>query len=208
MSTTMRTSFRTAARTTAHRAGRTAAVGLGSLALALGAAACTGGDDEPASPPAAEETTEAEPTTEPAEEPTSEEPTDEPTEGSSASDGGGDAEVSEEDLTIAKERFVSFMQVVDDPDYEAACGYMLDPSTGEPPVGAELAACAESLEQELGSSVDVEPGTFDALDASMVEASADDSGAVTISFGGSQFPVPMTKHTDGQWYFTNPDLGG
>ncbi|MCT2261368.1 hypothetical protein M3F59_07000 [Brachybacterium muris] len=204
MSTTMRTSFRTAARTTAHRAGRTAAVGLGGLVLALGAAACTGGDEEPAAPPAAEETAEAEPTTELAEEPTSEEPTEE----SSASDGGGDAAVSEQDLTVAKERFVSFMQVVDDPDYEAACGYMLDPSTGEPPVGAELAACAESLEQELGSSVDVEPGTFDALDASMVEASADDSDAVTISFGGSQFPVPMTKHTDGQWYFTTPDLGG
>lgn len=204
MSTIMRTSFRTAARTTARRAGRTAAVGLGGLVLALGAAACTGGDEEPAAPPAAEETAEAEPTTEPAEGPTSEEPTEE----SSASDGGGDAEVSEEDLTVAKERFVSFMQVVDDPDYEVACGYMLDPSTGEPPVGAELAACAESLEQELGSSVDVEPGAFDALDASMVEASADDSGAVTISFGGSQFPVPMTKHTDGQWYFTTPDLGG
>lgn len=204
MSTTMRTSFRTTVRGTAQRAGRTAAVGLGGLALALGAAACTGGDEGPDSPPVNEETTEAEQTSEPAEEPTSEEPTEE----SSASDGGGDTELSEEELTAAKERFVSFIQVVDDPDYEAACGYMLDPATGEPPVGAQLTACAESLEQELGTSVDVEPGTFDALDASMVEASADASGTVTISFGGQTFPVPMIKHTDGQWYFTDPGAVG
>lgn len=208
MSTTMRTSFRTAARTTAHRAGRTAAVGLGGLVLALGAAACTGGDEEPAAPPAAEETAEAEPTTEPAEEPTSEEPADEPTGESSASDGGGDAEVSEQDLTVAKERFVSFLQVVDDSDFEGACGFVLDPATGAPLAGAELAACAESLEQEIGSTVEGGAGAFDALDASMVDADVDDAGAVTLGIAGDPFPVPMIKHTDGQWYFTNPDLGG
>lgn len=204
MSTTMRISFTTAARATAHRAARTAAIGLGGLALALGAAACTGGDDEPDSAPVAPESTQAEQTTEPTEEPTSQEPTEE----STASDGGGDAVVSEEELTVAKERFVSFMQVVDDADYEAACGYVLDSTTGAPLAGAALDDCAAGLEQEIGSTGNVEPGTFDALDASMVEASADDSGVVTISFGGSDFPVPMTEHTDGQWYFTDPNLGG
>lgn len=194
MSITMRGTVRTTART----AVRTGAVTLGGLALALGAAACSGGDE--GTEPTTEEPAVTEETSEPAEE-TSEEPSEETSSEPAASDGGGEAP-GEEELTAAKERFIDFLQVIDDSDYEAACGFTLDPGTGQPPTGESLSSCAESLESEMSGVGTIQPGTFDAVDASMVGAEPNEDGTVTLTIGADQFPLPMIEHTDGQWYFT------
>lgn len=193
MSSTMRGTIRTVA----QRAIRGTAVGLGGLALAVGAAACSG-EEEPAAPTTEEQPAQQE---EPAEEETTgEETTEESSEDSAASDGGGDT-AGEANLDGAKERFVEFLQVVDDGDYEAACGFTLDPTTGEPPAGETLQQCAESLEAEIGANGSIQPGTFDAVEPTMLQAEENADGAVTVIMGGEPFPLPMVEHTDGQWYF-------
>lgn len=207
MSTTMRGTIRTTARHgIARRAIRTTAIGLSGLALAMGAVGCSGSDDPAPDPaqqePAAEQPADPEGTSEEStDDETAEDATDEESSDPAASDGGGDA-AGEGDIEAAKERFVAFLQVVDDADYEAACGYTLDPSTDAPPVDETLQACVQGLESQLGSSGTVQPGTFDAIDPSMIEAEENADGSITVSIGGDPFPLPMVEHTDGQWYFT------
>lgn len=177
---------------------RLAAVGAGTLALLLGAAACTGGEDEP--PPAEASTTAAAP----------------PSDGGgqdartvAPSDGGGTTDpgpFTAQQLDAASVRVVAALQVIDDQDWEAACGFVLDPSTGTAPVGERRQACADGMSGSLGSLTEqLRPGTFDVLEPSLVEAADRGDGTVAVSIAGAPLAdVPLVLGDDGQWYFSIP----
>lgn len=163
---------------TARRGATTAAA----LVLALGASACTGDDEQPAPTPSAESTTTAD-------------------ESSAASDGG--AEVTDADLTAATDRFLAFLRVVDDQDWESACGYVLDPETGTAPEGERLQSCADGAAEAMAEYEEVlAPGAFDSLDASMVRAEPGEDGTISLSLLEQEIDVPMVRGDDGQWYFS------
>lgn len=155
------------------------------LVLALGASACTGDDGQP-DPAAGEEST-----------PTAVETV-------SPSDGGG-AEVTDADLTEATDRFLAFLQVVDDQDWEGACGYVLDPGTGTAPEGERLQECADGAHGAMGEYEELlQSGAFDELDASMVRAAPGEDGTITLSLLEQPIDVPMVRGEDGDWYFSIP----
>lgn len=155
------------------------------LALALGAAACTGGDDE-----------------QPAPETPSASPSASADAGPEASDGG---EVTEADLAAATDRFLGFLGVIDDQDWEAACGYVLDPGTGAAPEGERLQQCADGARGAMADYEEMlEPGVFDQLDASMVQAEPADDGTISLSLLEQPVEIPMTRGDDGQWYLSIP----
>lgn len=161
------------------RRGATAAA---ALVLALGASACTGDDEQPAPTPSAESTTTAD-------------------ESGSASDGGAD--VTDADLTAATDRFLAFLRVVDDQDWESACGYVLDPETGTAPEGERLQSCADGAAEAMAEYEEVlAPGAFDSLDASMVRAEPGEDGTISLSLLEQEIDVPMVRGDDGQWYFS------
>lgn len=163
------------------RRGATAAA---ALVLALGATACTGDDEQPAPTPSAESTTTAD-------------------ESGSASDGGAD--VTDADLTAATDRFLAFLRVVDDQDWESACGYVLDPETGTAPEGERLQSCADGAAEAMAEYEEVlAPGAFDSLDASMVRAEPGEDGTISLSLLEQEIDVPMVRGEDGQWYFSIP----
>lgn len=163
---------------TARRGATTAAA----LVLALGATACTGDDEQPDPTPSAESTTTAD-------------------ESGSASDGGAD--VTDADLTAATDRFLAFLRVVDDQDWESACGYVLDPETGTAPEGERLQSCADGAAEAMAEYEEVlAPGAFDSLDASMVRAEPGEDGTISLSLLEQEIDVPMVRGDDGQWYFS------
>lgn len=108
-------------------------------------------------------------------------------------------DLSDEDLDAASQRFVDFMQVMDDGDGEAACAFFLDPQTDEPVTGKTLEMCGEMVTPQMEG---LEPGTMDILDASMVTAIDNGDGTVTIDMMGTEFPNPMAKASDGEWYLS------
>lgn len=173
---------------------RSTAVGAGVLALALGAAACTGGEEEPdGQTSSASSTADAPQTSEEAPQP---------------SDGGGEKNTgpfSDEELGAAAQRFVDGLQVLDDQDWEAACGFVLDPTTGTAPEGDRIQDCADGVEPAFASHADLlEPGMFDAIEPSMVEVSDNGDGTVSLSVLGEQLDVAMTQGDDGLWYLSIP----
>lgn len=174
---------------------RSAATGAGIVALLWGATACTGGDDE--EPPARERATaSAEGPSAPGEDPGTDVP---------ASDDGGQSPFGDEELEAASQRFVDLLHVLDDQDWDAACGMVLDPATGTAPEGERLQECADGVEPVLGErAAQLEPGTFDAIDASMVEAHDDGDGTVSLSVLGEELDVPMAPGQDGRWYLVIP----
>lgn len=182
-----------------RRTVRGAATGLGALALVAGASACgslLGGDDEGGEDPA---TGEEQPAEEDGGDAASDAGEDSTAE-DGASDGGGDAAaepIDEAGLTTAGDRFLEFLQTVDD-DTEKACGYFLDPSTAEPLSGDQIAVCGEELESSMGDSV--QPGMFDMVDRSMVAAEDNGDGTVRVLLDGDEFPFSMQQGSDGQWY--------
>lgn len=188
-----------------RKSGRSAAVVLGALALAAGAAACGGNDTEQAPEEDVVETTEEAPAEEePAEESPAEEDT-ETTEAEETGEEGDDAAAGDEaaepltqdDLTAASERFVEYSKMVADGETEAACGLMLNPVTQEPFSGAELDACVTQMDSEEG----VGAGGAEALDASMVTATDNGDGTASLEAAGTEVPfIVMTKGTDGQFY--------
>jgi len=195
---------------------RRTSIGLGALALAVGAAACGGGDGQepPEQDPVVEETTaEDGEQLEPSD--GGEQPTDadgqadddseasdaggETDGGSEASDAGGDAEeLSEQDIEAAKQRWVEFMHAIDDGDGETACGFLLHPETGQ--TGDEDPECSEQFSQMVAPQV--EGGEYGDLDSSMVDAEDNGDGTVTIVLDGEPFPLVMSQGEDGQWYAT------
>jgi hypothetical protein len=168
------------------RVARRGAAVAAALALALGAAACTGDEEQPAPSPSSEAA------------PTAGEP------GTGASDGGGQ-EVTEADLDAATDRFLGFLQVIDDQDWEAACGVVLDPDTGAAPEGERRQACADGAQEAMGEYEQLlEPGAFDALDASMVRAEPAEDGTISLSVLEQDIDVPMIRGEDGDWYLSIP----
>ncbi|WP_394216932.1 hypothetical protein [Brachybacterium vulturis] len=165
---------------------RGTATGMGAIALLCGAAACTGGEEAfPSAPPEAS-------TTDPA--------TEDP-----ASDGGGESPYRDVELEAASQRFVEVLRVLDDQDWEAACGMVLDPSTGTAPEGERLQDCVDGVEPVIGERAEqLEPGTFDAIDSSMIEASDNGDGTVSLSVLGNDLGIPMAPGDDGRWYLVIP----
>lgn len=206
---------------------RGTAAGLGALAIIVGASACgtisdlagggDGGDDPAVEEPAEDEGAEdegAEGEGAGAEEGAEDEGAD-AAEGDAAEDAGGESSdggaageeiegddaaggsLDQSELDAASERFVEFVQVMDDGDGEKTCSFFIDPTTDKPVEGETLTKCGELLaSQEEG----LEPGSMDMIDPSMVEASDNGDGTVSISMMGSEFPYPMAKADDGEWY--------
>lgn len=174
---------------------RGATTGMGALALLAGAAACTGGDREesPSSPqttPSASENAQ---------------PTEESGPEDAASDGGGESPFSDDELDAASLRFLDVLQVLDDQDWEAACGMVLDPTTTAAPEGERLQECIDGVESVIGDQAEqLEPGVFDAVDTSMIEASDNGDGTVSLSVLGNQLDIPMAPGEDGRWYLVVP----
>lgn len=165
---------------------RRIAVGASALALALGAAACTGDDEEQPTPTASPATTASESAPE-------------------ASDGGEGGAVSDEDLAAATDRFLGFLTVMDDQDWDAACTYVLDPRTGTAPEGERLQECADGARGAMAEYADMlRPGVFDQVDASMVTAEPEEDGTITLSLLEQSVDVPMIRGDDGQWYLSIP----
>lgn len=173
---------------------RTAA-GAGALLLALGAVGCTGGDEEPDGQRTGATSTVAEDGSTASEAP-------------EASDGGGEkatSPFSEEELGAASQRFVDVLQVIDDQDWEAACGFVLDPTTGTAPEGERLQECADGVEPAMAGHADqIQPGMFDAVEPSMVQASDNGDDSVSLSVMGEDLDIPMVQGDDGQWYLSIP----
>ena len=177
------TALRSPARPCVVRRGAAAAA---ALVLALGAAACTGDEEQPAPAPSSE--------------------TGPPAGGPAAgpSDGGGQ-EVTEADLDTATDRFLGFLRTIDDQDWDAACGLVLDPDTGVAPEGERLRSCADGAREAMGEYEQLlEPGTFDDLDASMVRAEPAEDGTISLSVLQQGIDVPMIRGDDGRWYLSIP----
>jgi hypothetical protein len=175
---------------------RRAAAGAGALALIVGAAACTGGEDEP--PPAESSTTAA--------------PSDgggQDARSAAPSDGGGTTDpgpFTDQQLDAAAVRVIEALQVIDDQDWATACGFVLDPGTGTAPEGERLQACADAMSGSLGDvAAQLQPGTFDVLEPSMVDATDQGDGTVAVSIAGAALEdVPLVLGADGQWYLSIP----
>ncbi|WP_151904713.1 hypothetical protein [Brachybacterium ginsengisoli] len=180
--------------TTTRMVLRGAASALAAAALLVGATACT--DDEGDEPSETGTAQEADP---------SDSGSTDPEESGTASDGGGDSPFSRDELDAASARFVDILQVLDDGDWEAACGMVLDPTTGAAPEGDRLQECVDGVESELGGRSDlVDPGAFDSMDASMVEAEDTGDGTVALSVLGNDLDIPMAPGDDGRWYLVIP----
>ncbi|MDN5820184.1 MAG: hypothetical protein L0H39_01715 [Brachybacterium sp.] len=177
---------------------RGAATGMGAVALLLGAAACTGGEgEEPSGPRSSSSQQDA---------PSTDEDT-QPTEGSEgeASDDGGESPFRETELDAASQRFLDVLQVIDDHDWESACGMVLDPTTGLAPEGDRLQDCVDGVEPVIGEQAELlEPGAFAAVDVSMIEASDNGDGTVSLSVLGNDLDIPMAPGDDGRWYLVVP----
>lgn len=192
--------MRSIMRTTTRRA----AVAVGALALAAGAAGCgalTGGDEPETETTAEEEAgteedaaTEEDATTE--DDAATEEDAateDDATEEDAAAESGP---LSDEDLTAAADRFYEFLEKAAASDFVGACGLMLDPTTDEPVSGATAEGCAEGLETGLGENV----SALGSIDRSSVETTDNGDGTAAVQFMGSDFGYNMVKASDGQWY--------
>ena len=176
------TALRSPARPCVVRRGAAAAA---ALVLALGAAACTGDEEQPAPAPSSE--------------------TGPPAGGPAAGPSDGGQEVTEADLDTATDRFLGFLRTIDDQDWDAACGLVLDPDTGVAPEGERLRSCADGAREAMGEYEQLlEPGTFDDLDASMVRAEPAEDGTISLSVLQQGIDVPMIRGDDGRWYLSIP----
>lgn len=179
------------------------ATGLGAVALALGAAACTaGGEEEPVE---SDGGTTAETEGDGAASDAggaSDDGGESDAEQPAASDGGGEGEIGEEDLSVAGDRLLEALQTADDGDAEALCAYTLDPQTNLPPEGEALEECATGVEetvQELFGG-ELQPGMFDIIQREMIETSDNGDGTIAVSMNGQDAGFRMVQGADDQWY--------
>lgn len=197
---------------------RGAASGLGVLAIAAGASACgglTGGGDEGDKKPDAEKEQPAgdngDPKDDGADAGASDTGGDDAaaTGGdTAASDGGGDTaaagELSDEDLTAGSEKFVEFLQTLDD-DTTGACEMIYDPSTKGAPSEEFLTGCAPGLKAGFEKQgIELQPGMFDTFDASMVELTDNGDGSAAVSLAGQEMGMNVIKADDGEFYIQAP----
>lgn len=181
---------------------RGAGIALGSATLALALAACgSGGSVKTADPTTEAATTSA---AAPAESssaaPAATTSAAAPAESSSAAAPAGD--LSETDITAAKQRFLDFVTAAVNKDGKGACSIMLDPTASEPtPIapGPVLDGCAQGIEGEA-DSIGMTPDQVASLTPDMLEGTAQPDGSVKISAGGQEFPFPMVRAGDGNWY--------
>ncbi|MBB5831357.1 hypothetical protein [Brachybacterium aquaticum] len=206
-----------------RRTARGLATGLGALALVAGASACggldglTGGGDEPTaveeSADATDEST-AESTddagtedagtedgatddaTDEATDDATDEATDDATDEATDDTAAGEP-LSEEDLTLAGDRFYVFLEGIAQVDPEKACSVVLDYETGEPATGDGLQACIDSF-GEVEDEID--PETAALLDRSMIDTVDNGDGRAEVTFMGESGDMYMVKASDGQWY--------
>lgn len=172
---------------------RGAVTGAGAVALLWGAAACTGAEESQPADGGSTTTTAAEQdgTTTDA--------------GSATYSPDGRSPYSEEELRAASQRFVDLLHVLDDQDWQAVCSMVLDPATGTAPEGERLRECVGGVEPTLGERAEqLEPGTFDAIDVTMIEARDNGDGTVTLSVLGQDLDIPMAPGEDGRWYLLIP----
>ncbi|WP_193104615.1 hypothetical protein [Brachybacterium sp. FME24] len=200
-----------------RRTVRGAATGLGALAIVAGASACggllggedEGGDgtvteeDQPAEEegdaPDAEEEGDAPDAEEEGDAPAAEEEGDDAA-ASEGEEGAAGGELSEDDLTAGSERFVEFMQVLDD-DAAGACEMIFDPTTGGAPSKSFVETCAPGLEAGFeGQGIELQPGMFDTIDASMIELTDNGDGSAAVTMAGQSVNMGMVKADDGEWY--------
>lgn len=124
-----------------------------------------------------------------------------------ASDGGaaGTSPLSDAELEDASARFVEMLRVLDDSDWEAACGMVLDPTTGTAPEGERLQQCADGAEAAFAEHEDLlVPGRFDTVETQMVTASDNGDGTVSLRVLEEEVDVPMVQGEDGRWYLAIP----
>lgn len=222
-------------KTRIRRTGRALAVGLGALALSVGATACSlGGDeesstdtevasedtgadeDEAASDDGADDST-ADDT---AADDTAEDDaaaSDDGADGAAADDAAADdaaddeessdgaTEASDEDLQAATDQVMGFFQALGDQDPEAACGFMLDPTTGEAMDGQMLDLCVSSIE-ESGQLDQFTPEMMDLITEDMMEAKDNGDGTITVTMAGAS-SVTMEQGSDGEWYIADSSMG-
>lgn len=105
--------------------------------------------------------------------------------------------LSEEDLTLAGDRFYVFLEGIAQVDPEKACSVVLDYETGEPATGDGLQACIDSF-GEVEDEID--PETAALLDRSMIDAVDNGDGRAEVTFMGESGDMYMVKASDGQWY--------
>ncbi|MCS6710724.1 hypothetical protein JSY14_01310 [Brachybacterium sp. EF45031] len=186
---------------------RTGAAALGTVSIAL-LAACGGGGAAPevtpigsAQPQESSSTAAAPSESESSPAPAESDSSSTPAESDSSS---AQAEpLSDQDLEAAKTRLLEFLQTADDGEWEQACQMMMTPE-GRTLSDAELAGCAAGAKAEVGS--DLQPGTFDSLDTSMMDAEDNGDGTATVSVGGQEFPVKLRKGPDGQMYLDSGSM--
>ena len=181
-----------------HRIVSGMAAGMGVIALLLGGAGCTGGDEGGPSGSA----------TASQEAPDGDDDTASPQESTPApSDGGGgqDDPLDHAALEAASQRFVEVLRVLDDRDWEAACTYVLDPTTGAAPEGERLTDSAEGAQSAIAPHEELlAPGVFEAIDASSVTASDNGDGTVSLRVLDEEIDVPMVRGEDDLWYLSIP----
>ncbi|MGY5764607.1 hypothetical protein ACXET9_05320 [Brachybacterium sp. DNPG3] len=193
-----------------RRSTRALAVGIGAVALSVGAAACSSGGDEgtattdaevTAEETTAEETT-AEETTEDQVEETTEETSEETDETDETDETGSDdaasGDVTDEDLSAAKSQVLGFLGALGDQDAEAACSFAINAATGEPYADDELAACGEQIES-TGMMDVFTPELVALVTEDTLTAEANEDGTITVGASGSSQMV-LTKASDGNWY--------
>lgn len=198
-----------------RRTVRGAAAGLGALAVVAGAAACgglTGGDDEkvdgddtaveeeqPAAGEDASEEKVAEEGEEAADEGQDAVESEQDSSGEDEEEDGAAAggEVSDADLDASKQQVLAFFEALGEKDGEAACGFVLDPTTGEPAAGAALTACADTMDSS-GMMDMFTPEMVAVITEDALEASDNGDGTIKISAQGADFD--MHKADDGKWY--------
>lgn len=200
-----------------RRTVRGTAAGLGALAIVAGTAACGGlleGDDGGDGPAAEQEDPaegegedgadeEADPAETQQDEAEAEADADgtgetgDDSEGDSAEGDDAAAELTEDDLTAAGDRFYAFLEAMGEGDPDTACSLVIDHETGEPAAGAGLEKCKQSYEEMLGD--DFDPSIMSAVEREMIEASDNGDGRAEILALGESTGMFM-ENVSGEWY--------
>ncbi|MFC0675911.1 hypothetical protein [Brachybacterium hainanense] len=164
-----------------------------------------GGTDDPTTAPPTEttevETTEPETTEPETTEPETTEPETTAPETTAPETTAPAGEITEEDKTAASQRFLDFFGAFVGGDYEGACSYVADPTTGEPMTGAMLAGCAAGLESSTeGQDMSSYEGIISLLTVADIGATDNGDGTLAMDIYGSPMGMNMIKASDGQWY--------
>ncbi|MGO2819167.1 MAG: hypothetical protein ACTIA5_00070 [Brachybacterium tyrofermentans] len=80
-----------------------------------------------------------------------------------------------------------------------------DPSTKGAPSEEFLTGCAPGLEAGFEQQgLELQPGMFDAIDASMIELADNGDGTAAVSMAGQEMGMNVIKADDGEFYIQAP----